>query len=571
MLGPMYAGYFGLQLDPFSLSPDPRFLYMSERHREALAHLLYGVQGGGGFVVLSGDIGAGKTTICRCFLQQVPPQCRVAYIFHPPATALDLLQSICAEFGLAWTAHPGNPGSLQPCIAALNEHLLRSHAAGERNLLIIDEAQALPAPVLEQLRLLTNLETSEAKLLQIVLIGQPELRQRLAEPGLEQLAQRVVARFHLDTLGPEEIRPYVAHRLQVAGLGGPLPFTDEAIDRIHALTGGVPRRINLLCDRALLGAYAGARAQVDRGLLEQAAAEVFDTVPPASPAPPRSAPPEPARPRVPWSRPVLALAGLAVVAVLAAVLHGLTRPAGEGRGAGPVAGEVAMAGATTHNAAPAAAPTAAVEARATESAPAWPANPPWPELTPDAGLVQLGRLWTADLPARNACTAARAEGLQCYRTDRLTLAGLRQLDRPGLITLGQPGASATVLVTALGEQHATVSMDDRRWQLPLQQLQTLWRGDFTTLWRLPPGQRSRLEDGRFGPAAPWLTAQMDDLQAQGQLPGVGTGASLTEQIKAFQRSQGIDPVGAAGPLTFMQLNRASRVDEPRLALAPPRP
>lgn len=567
MLGPMYAGYFGLQLDPFSLSPDPRFLYMSERHREALAHLLYGVQGGGGFVVLSGDIGAGKTTVCRCFLQQVPPQCRVAYIFHPPATALDLLQSICAEFGLAWTAHPGNPGSLQPCIAALNEHLLRSHGAGERNLLIIDEAQALPAPVLEQLRLLTNLETSEAKLLQIVLIGQPELRQRLAEPGLEQLAQRVVARFHLDTLGAEEVRPYVAHRLQVAGLGGPLPFTDDAIDRIHALTGGVPRRINLLCDRALLGAYAGARSQVDRSMLEQAAAEVFDTVPTASPAPPRSRMTAPATARVPWSRPVLALAGLAVLAVLAAVLHGLTRPAGTSADA--MAATAATTGATSSNAAPAAAPATTAVANAPESAPAWPATPPWPDLTPDAGLVQLGQLWATDLPARNACNAARAQGLQCYRTDRLTLAGLRQLDRPGLITLSQPGASATVLVTALDEQNATVSVDGRRWQLPLERLERLWRGDFTTLWRLPPGQRTRLEDGRFGPAAPWLTARLADLQAQGRLQDAG--ASLTDQIKAFQRSQGIDPVGAAGPLTFMQLNRASQVDEPRLDPTASRP
>ncbi len=560
MLGPMYAGYFGLQLDPFTLSPDPRFLYMSERHREALAHLLYGVQGGGGFVVLSGDIGAGKTTVCRCFLQQVPPRCRVAYIFHPPATALDLLQSICAEFGLVWVAQPGNPGSLQPCIAALNDHLLRSHAAGERNLLIIDEAQALPAPVLEQLRLLTNLETSEAKLLQIVLIGQPELRQRLAEPGLEQLAQRVVARFHLDTLGPQEIRPYVTHRLQVAGLGGPLPFTDDAVDRIHAITGGVPRRINLLCDRALLGAYAGARAQVDRPMLERAAAEVFDTVPGPAPAPAPTAVRLPPTRQVPWSRPVLALAGLAGVAVLAAVLHGLTRPAGAGS-APPTA------------VAPSAPPPPASGAAPPETAAmaVWPAAPPWPGLTPDTGLTQLGRLWSADLPARNGCTAARGQGLQCYRTDRLTLAGLRQLDRPGLITLGQPGTTALVLVSGLDAQQATVSVDDRTWQLPLDRLEGLWRGDFTTLWRLPPGQRTRLEDGRSGPAAPWLAARLTDLQAQGRLPGVETGASLTEQVRAFQRSQGIDPVGAAGPLTFMQLNRASQVDEPRLDPTASRP
>lgn len=560
MLGPMYAGYFGLHLDPFTLSPDPRFLYMSERHREALAHLLYGVRGGGGFVVLSGDIGAGKTTICRCFLQQVPPDCRVAYIFHPPATALDLLQSICREFGLAWTAQPGDPASLQPCIDALNAHLLRSHAAGERNLLIIDEAQALPAPVLEQLRLLTNLETSEAKLLQIVLIGQPELRQRLAEPGLEQLAQRVVARFHLDTLGPAEVRPYVAHRLGVAGLTGPLPFTDEAIDRIHAITGGVPRRINLLCDRALLGAYGQARAQVDRSTLEQAALEVFDTLPPAA------MPAEATRPAgvsVPWSRPVLAMVVLAAAGVLASVLHaGL-----KGR---PTAAAAAPAAASPAAAAPAvadAADTAVPSTPSRSAAPLWPAAPPWPDLPPDQAWQQLGRLWGAELPVRNACSAARLDGLQCYRTERLTLAGLKQLDRPGLITLTQPDGPVSVLVTALSDQAATLSAGDRVWQLPLDRLETLWRGDFGTLWRLPPGQRTRLEDGRFGPAAPWLAARLADLQARGL--EVEAGAGLTEQVKAFQRSQGIDPVGAAGPLTFMQLNRASQVDEPRLR--PPSP
>jgi general secretion pathway protein A len=566
MLGPMYAGYFGLQLDPFTLSPDPRFLYMSERHREALAHLLYGVRGGGGFVVLSGDIGAGKTTICRCFLQQVPPDCRVAYIFHPPATALDLLQSICKEFGVGWTAQPGNPGSLQPCIDALNAHLLRSHAAGERNLLIIDEAQALPAPVLEQLRLLTNLETSEAKLLQIVLIGQPELRQRLAEPGLEQLAQRVVARCHLDTLGPEEVRPYVAHRLQVAGLTGPLPFTDEAIDRIHALTGGVPRRINLLCDRALLGAYGGARAQVDRTTLERAASEVFDT-----PAPPPASPPTAAAastaPRVPWSRPVLALSALAAAAVLVTVLQAWTHRNGT---AAPSASSIpsvpatpapapAAPTSTPAGAAPAAGPQAAAEA--------WPGTPPWPRLEADPGWQQLGQLWGARLAPRNPCGSARLEGLQCYRTERLTLAGLKQLDRPGLITLSHPGGSTTVLVIGLNDAEATVAAGDRVWRLPLEQLDSMWRGDFGTLWRLPPGQRTRLEDGRFGPAAPWLAERLADLQTRGLQ--VERGASLTEQVKAFQRSQGIDPVGAAGPLTFMQLNRASRVDEPRLGQTPP--
>ena len=189
----MYEEYFGLQQEPFSIAPDPRFLYLSARHREALAHLLYGVDRGGGFVLLTGEVGAGKTTVCRCFLQHLPRRCNVAYILNPMCSSHEMLKSVCAEFGLA-PAHQAAP-STQDCIDALNAFLLQAHAAGQSCLLIIDEAQNLAPTVLEQLRLLTNLETDERKLLQILLIGQPELREMLARPEMTQLAQRVIARF----------------------------------------------------------------------------------------------------------------------------------------------------------------------------------------------------------------------------------------------------------------------------------------------------------------------------------------------------------------------------------------
>ncbi|HET7525124.1 MAG TPA: AAA family ATPase, partial [Burkholderiaceae bacterium] len=189
----MYAAHFGLKREPFSIAPDPRYLFMSERHREALAHLLYGVRGGGGFVLLTGEIGAGKTTVCRCFLEQVPKRCNVAYIFNPKLTALELLQSVCEEFRIEVHARAAGGATLKDHVDALNEYLLRMHAAGHNSVLIIDEAQNLSPDVLEQLRLLTNLETNERKLLQIILIGQPELRDMLLKPELEQLAQRVVA------------------------------------------------------------------------------------------------------------------------------------------------------------------------------------------------------------------------------------------------------------------------------------------------------------------------------------------------------------------------------------------
>src|SRR4051812_9157160 len=273
----MYMRFFGLKQEPFSLAPDPRYLYMSKRHREALAHLLYGVGGGGGFVLLSGEIGAGKTTVCRCFLEQIPTRCNVAYIFNPKLTVIELLTTVCTEFGIkvAPLTAAGTPASVKDHVDALNEYLLRTHSVGQNNLLIIDEAQNLSTDVLEQLRLLTNLETNERKLLQIVLIGQPELRGMLARPELEQLAQRVIARYHLAALSEKETAHYIAHRLAVAGLKGALPFDSAALHRIHQLTRGVPRRVNLLCDRALLGGYASRKPRIDRTIVDRAALEVF--------------------------------------------------------------------------------------------------------------------------------------------------------------------------------------------------------------------------------------------------------------------------------------------------------
>jgi general secretion pathway protein A len=274
----MYAPFFGLKTEPFSIAPDPRYLFMSERHREALAHLLYGLGGSGGFVLLTGEIGAGKTTVCRCFLEQVPKRCNVAYIFNPKLSVTELLRAVCDEFHIPPPPQAAGEAaaSVKDYVDLLNHYLLQTHAVGQNNVLVIDEAQNLSADVLEQLRLLTNLETSERKLLQIILIGQPELRDMLARPELEQLAQRVVARFHLGALSEAETVQYVRHRMGVAGLNRPLPFDRPARQRIYKWSRGVPRRINLLCDRALLGAYAQGLARVDSATVDKAAAEVFD-------------------------------------------------------------------------------------------------------------------------------------------------------------------------------------------------------------------------------------------------------------------------------------------------------
>jgi len=362
----MYMRFFGLKQEPFSLAPDPRYLYMSKRHREALAHLLYGVGGGGGFVLLSGEIGAGKTTVCRCFLEQIPKRCNVAYIFNPKLTVLELVKSICDEF------HIPAPKVRQPTVKtyvdALNDFLLQTHAVGQNNVLIIDEAQQLSAEVLEQLRLLTNLETNERKLLQIVLIGQPELRTMLERPDLEQLAQRVIARFHLKALSAKETEHYIRHRLSVAGMTRAIPFDRKALQRIHEIARGVPRRINLLCDRVMLGAYAHGRHMIDVSMVERAGREVFGRMP-------NSTPPE----RMPGARNTglgLGLViggGLAIAALAAFALY-----SGWRQGSTPTA--VAVAGPTPFASAPASAPPSA--AATTSAAGSAPAASPSPSPAP---------------------------------------------------------------------------------------------------------------------------------------------------------------------------------------------
>ncbi|MEN9417797.1 MAG: hypothetical protein RI988_1417 [Pseudomonadota bacterium] len=269
----MYAQHFGFQREPFTIAPDPRSLFLSEVHGEALAHLFYAVTCGG-FVLLTGEIGSGKTTLCRAFIEQAPRRCHIALVLNPRQQPQELLRTVCEEFGVPLPGPSAEPGG-KVLVDALNAFLLRTHAVGHRSLVIVDEAQALPVESLEQLRLLTNLETGEGKLLQVILIGQPELREQLAAPGLEQVAQRIVARFHLPALDAAQTAQYVHHRLQAAGREPAGIFDDAALARVHALTRGVPRRVNVLCDRALLGAYARGVWTVDADLVDEAAREAF--------------------------------------------------------------------------------------------------------------------------------------------------------------------------------------------------------------------------------------------------------------------------------------------------------
>ena len=613
----MYAKSFGLTQDPFSIAPDPRYLFMSERHREALAHLLYGLDGGGGFVLLSGEIGTGKTTVCRCFLEQLPANCNVAYIFNPKLTADELLRSICEEFRIALPERAvGSVGAVttKDFIDPLNRFLLHSHAAGQNNVLIIDEAQNLSADVLEQLRLLTNLETSERKLLQIVLIGQPELRHMLARPELEQLAQLVIARFHLDALSEPETRHYIAHRLAVAGLTGVLPFDKAALSRIHQLTRGIPRRINLLCGRAMLGAYSSGTTHIDRRVVDKAAAEVF--------GPPLDARQQAGlaglnpggsqrQPGLVSSRAVtvVGLAGL----LAGAALVGIVLWAQKSQSVAPLQTPVsaapqnvpstALAAASTSAAASTAASLPApqlpaalplIPASMSASVPAsTPASAPVPPglTTPDVTLLSaadldakltastltpnqswqiLGQLWGLTLDGTNAgepCTAARRQQVNCFDSQSASLALLRELNRPGIITLAGSNKRPTpAVLTGLTEQTATLQLGEQTYRVSLTALAGLWRGDFATLWRLPDDYAEKTVNGKAAPTPEWLQAQLARLP---EPAGAFQSRSLRERIYAFQLASGLSPDGLAGPMTLMQLNRTAGVNEPRLRAAQP--
>ena len=540
----MYAPYFGLSREPFSLAPDPRFLYLSERHREALAHLLYGVGGGGGFVLLTGEIGAGKTTVARCFLEQLPPHCVVAYIFNPCLSVIELLQTVCSEFGLA-ALPPG--ASVKAHVDVLNRFLLEAHAQGRHALLVIDEAQALDPAVLEQLRLLTNLETSERKLLQIVLIGQPELRTMLAQPGLEQLAQRVIARYHLKSLSAAETRQYVLHRLGVAGPNVPVPFDNRALARLHSLTGGVPRRINLLADRALLGAYSRRQRHVDAALVAQAAAEVFD------------------RPAVADRRRTATLLALGLVVLAGLALTLWTLP--WGRPLAALSGAVSAAPATLATAAPA---SAAVATSAAPGAALVPARPA-PSDSPAALLVaahtdealawrELALRWNVAIGEGDPCVVAAQAQLACFRSASGGFQLARQLARPALLVLrGSVGPKVYALLVGLDDNRATLQVGRESFELTPQALAGAWRGEIATFWRTPPGWR----DGRDAEVSAETRAWVEP-----QLGPAPTGAPVRpwrERVLAYQLLQGLPPDGRAGPLTLMHINRTAGVDEPRLA------
>jgi len=574
----MYLSFFGLQKEPFSIAPDPRFLYLSDKHRDALALLNYGLNRGASFVLLTGEIGAGKTTVWRRFLEELPSNFDVANVVNPKLDAQALIARICEDLRLD-TPRDEAPIDM---IDALHGHLLLAHAMGRRTLIVIDEAQALSNEVLEQLRLLTNLDSSGRKL-QVMLIGQPELRQTLRQPQLEPLAQRVVARYHLPALSESETAGYIAHRLAVAGLRGPAPFDGESIGLIHRLCAGVPRRINVVCDQALANAQAAGRQRVDRHAVERAVAATYGgndaTV---------------ARPTIErTSVNVWAAAGIAAAALVGGVLlaprvqsmrnaDDVARPpVAQATPAAPavrvepsaapaaetvsarsqgVAPTLALAVAPAMKAAPTADMQASVNApaRVSLTGPAQDALFTAAAADESAAWRTLAGLWGARLGPGDACAAALAQSLRCLRL-RGGVATILQLDRPGLLRLVDArGRVAHALLTATGGELATLNVAGAEATVSWTELARVWRGEFATLWRAPAGYG----DGEVAGNTAWLAERLAAIDGQG--PIAAGREALRTRIAAFQLAHGLTPDGLAGPLTVMQLARASQDDEPRL-------
>lgn len=541
----MYTSHFGLNEIPFSIAPDPLYLYMSERHREALAHLHYGIKRDGGFVLLTGEIGAGKTTLCRSLLEQLPEGVDVAFVLNPKVSAIELLETICDELRI----DREKQGSIKNLVDRLNIYLLAANARGRKTVLFIDEAQNLSTDVLEQLRLLTNLETNRYKLLQIVLLGQPELLAILDRQEMRQFSQRITARYHLGPLDAEEMGSYVQHRLEIAGGNRPL-FPETLNKTLWQLTGGIPRLINLICDRALLGAYTLNRQQVNRRILRQAAREVLGRL------------------QSQWKGKKVALAvvlaALVVLLCIAAVWDWkgpYSLPFGLGEDSSVQTQRSAMAEKSLKATVP-------LQGGFADAVPQrWPENFAASQ-SMEGAFADLAGLWGLSYNSDRSdyCAYASEYGLDCL-VHKDSMETLRKMNRPVILTLyGDEGVPFHVVMARLEGNRAIFIAGGKQYELALSAIASHWVGEYLLLWQRPPLQRDILQPGETGASVTWLAETLQELGlyvATGQ--EVRLDGPLLVAFKRFQLSNGLAPDGVLGPMTLVHLNTARNLAGPYLS------
>jgi len=563
----MYHSYFGLQEEPFSIAVNPKYLFMSARHRDALAHLLYGVGGGGGFILLTGEVGTGKTTINRCLLEQLPEQTDIAIILNPALNAVELLASVCDELGI--TYDPADY-SLKILTDKLHEFLLENHRRGRNTVLLIDEAQHLQFDVLEQIRLLTNLETNTRKLLQIVLVGQPELSAMLAKPELRQLNQRITARYELQPLNLGETDAYIRHRLQVAGLPANQEiFSARVVRGVHRKTRGIPRLINVMCGRMLLGTYGQNKSRVDMAMLRQAAAEVMGE--------------SPGKGMRDFAWPRVALVGLVLAGVLAWWYGDLPgrQPPVQPQSGYSQPGVRAFPATTSQPGIPQ--PVAPQPVAPSKTPVVTAAGNIHDSPTPDSALPQ-GASAAVAAPPDKPWYSSRAEGLgalanfleveaaatemSCARFEQLgwrcekqlvrTWDELLDFDRPALLTLvtEERFAAYAALVGVAGER-AFLHVNGREIETLLAELGRVWQGEFLFLWQPPQAYTGPVSRGDAGPMVAWLAREFARLDKQSQpLTGDSFNADLDTRVRLFQRQFKLLDDGVVGMKTLLKLSEA---------------
>ncbi|MBU6199334.1 MAG: AAA family ATPase [Xanthomonadaceae bacterium] len=518
----MYLEFYGLKEAPFSITPDPRYVFLSERHRDALAHLLYGIGkgGSGGFVQLTGEVGTGKTTLCRLLLEQLPENTRVALVLNPKLSPVELLETICEELKLDIA---GKKGSLKALVDTLNIYLLDAYAQGLRVVLIVDEAQELSIEALEQVRLLTNLETPTQKLLQIILLGQPELRDKLHQPELRQLAQRITARYHLMPLDRAETEGYVRHRLAVAGAARS-PFSRLGLRALYRRSGGVPRVVNVIADRALMAGFAREQDALGERLIDHAADETL-----------------PGHARY-WmhryGRWLAAASAVLILAAGAASWHWLHRTMP------PVADAVAK-------------PVPPPRNDALQNLRQAIAHTPDADLTAWTQLLGRWQVNSAQVSVRDAahCPGVITAGLDCLRGTG-TLEQLARFDRPLILTLRDGNTHADALLQAVDALHVKLAIGGQTRTLMKSDLADVWKGEFSAVWQLPPEIASTLHQGDAGPGVAWVKAQlarMDGGKADDSGPAYFD-AALEERVRKLQIAYGIKPDGIVGPETLFALS-----------------
>ncbi len=592
----MYNDYFGFKEAPFSIAPDPRYLYMTSQHREALAHLVYGLNSEGGCILLTGEVGTGKTTICRCLLNQLPDNANVALVLNPKVSEVELLETICDELKISY---PDSDNTVKTYTDRIYDYLIESHRKNKKIVLIIDEAQNLDRTVLEQLRLLTNLETNQQKLLQIIILGQPELLEILARSDMRQLAQRITARFHLKPLSRDEVKAYVSHRLAVSGQNIQL-FPEKSIKLLYKLSHGIPRLINIICDRALLGAYVESQYSVSPSIIKKAAAEVFGELKNVTKL----------QKKKNWAIPLTVAAGIILIffAGIITILN-FSDDGNENKIIATQSTEI-QADSTTNESVikketvtaedntdiHALADTREITGNSDidadmiqiEEQVAVDSKTPVPSgisdntsvnqideilnsstNNPATAYQQLFKTWGKQYDtkaATTACRQAKPHALSCLHKQG-NLNSLKAHNRPAVLTLfNNKGEPRHVTVTEIIGDTATVFFNNSMHRLKLDDLDRYWYGQYILLWQKPASYVSAVSPGGNGEIINWLNEKLNIVNKiePSNTPINSYSKPLVEKVKSFQLKQQLTADGIVGPLTIIHLNTESGMQAPTL-------